>query len=253
MLDGRVTVSGAPTRKPDRQVTAAEPLVVAGPPPRFVSRGGEKLAGALAHFGVRPAGRWLDAGASTGGFTDCLLQHGADHVVAVDVGRAQLHQRLRDDDRVAVHERLHIRDVTPERIGGPVAGAVADLSFISLTRALAPLLGVVRPGAPLVLLVKPQFEAGRAAVSRSRGVVRDPAVWASVLDGMIAAVGRENATMMGLMVSPLRGQDGNVEFFLHVLADPGAPGGEGWAEPAIRADRIAEVVASVDPGGGDGP
>jgi 23S rRNA (cytidine1920-2'-O)/16S rRNA (cytidine1409-2'-O)-methyltransferase len=245
-----VPVGGAPTRKPDRQVGADEPLVVAGPPPRFVSRGGEKLAGALAHFGVSPAGRWLDVGSSTGGFTDCLLQQGAAAVVAVDVGRGQLHERLRADERVEVHERTHVRDLTPELVGPPVDGAVADLSFISLGRALGPILSVAAPGAPLVLLVKPQFEAGRAEVSKGRGVIRDPDVWARVLDEMIDAALQQGASMMGLMVSPLRGSDGNVEFFLHALAPP-AVGETAWVDPGRRAALIDEAIAALAPPAGE--
>jgi 23S rRNA (cytidine1920-2'-O)/16S rRNA (cytidine1409-2'-O)-methyltransferase len=246
VVEGRVTVAGAPTRKPDRQVAPDEAVVVSGPPPRYVSRGGDKLAGALAHFGITPRGRWVDVGASTGGFTDCLLQHGAAQVVAVDVGRGQLHQRLRHDDRVVVHERTHVRDLAPGLVGGPADGVVADLSFISLGRALGPILAVAAPRAPLLLLVKPQFEAGRSEVSRGRGVIRDPAVWTRVLDHMIDAVVAEGASMMGLMVSPLRGSDGNVEFFLYALA---ARDGDAspWAEPAWRAATVADLVATVDP------
>lgn len=244
MLDGRVTVSGAPTRKPDRQVAAGEAVVVSGPPARYVSRGGDKLAGALEHFAIRPQGRWLDVGSSTGGFTDCLLQHGASEVVAVDVGRAQLHDRLRRDERVAVHERTHVRDLTSELVGAPVDGAVADLSFISLRRALGPILSVTAPQSPLLLLVKPQFEAGRSDVSRGRGVIRDPEVWVRVLDEMIDAAIEEGASMMGLMVSPLRGSDGNVEFFLHALTSPDGSTMP-WSDPGSRAAAVRGLVAGI--------
>jgi 23S rRNA (cytidine1920-2'-O)/16S rRNA (cytidine1409-2'-O)-methyltransferase len=129
---GRVLVGGSVADKPARLVAAGEPIRLVGPPPRYVGRGGDKLEGALDRFGVAVAGRrWLDAGASTGGFTDCLLQRGASGVVAVDVGHGQLHERLRGDERVDVRERLNVRFLTAADIGGPVDGVVADLSFIS--------------------------------------------------------------------------------------------------------------------------
>ena len=216
---GRVTVGGAPADKASRLVAAGEPVEVLGPPPRFVSRGGEKLDAALEHFGVDVRGlRALDAGASTGGFTDCLLQRGAAHVVAVDVGHGQLHPRLRSDPRVEVRERTNVRSLRPDDVGGPFDVVVADLSFISLTTVLGGLVALARPGAPLVLLVKPQFEAGRAEVSRGRGVVRDPAVHAQVRARVDDAVRSTGAAIMGWMTSPLRGADGNVEFFVHAVA-----------------------------------
>jgi 23S rRNA (cytidine1920-2'-O)/16S rRNA (cytidine1409-2'-O)-methyltransferase len=212
---GRVTVGGAPAAKADRLVAPGEALLVAGPPPRFVSRGGEKLDAALDRFGIDVRGRRvLDAGASTGGFTDCLLQRGAGHVVALDVGHHQLHERLRADPRVEVHEGVNVRHLRSDDIGGPVDLVVADLSFISLVTVADALLGCAAPGAPLVLLVKPQFEAGRAEVSKGRGVVRDPAVHAAVCDRVRDAYEARGATIMGVMASPLRGADGNVEFLL---------------------------------------
>ena len=174
---GQVLVSGTVADKPSRMVSPAEPIELLGPPPRFVSRGGEKLDAALQRFAIEVTGRRaLDAGASTGGFTDCLLQAGAASVVAVDVGRGQLHPRLRSDPRVDCRERLDIRDVTLDTLGGsPVDLVTADLSFISATRAVPVLVGEsVTPGSSLVVLVKPQFEAGRVEASRGRGVIRDP-------------------------------------------------------------------------------
>jgi 23S rRNA (cytidine1920-2'-O)/16S rRNA (cytidine1409-2'-O)-methyltransferase len=219
---GRVTVAGAPALKAARLVAPDEPVRLLAPPRRFVSRGGDKLDAALDRFGLDVAGtRALDAGASTGGFTDCLLQRGAGQVVAVDVGRGQLHPKLRDDERVVVMERTNVRSLTPAAIEGPVDLVVADLSFISLRTVAAALLGVGRPGADLVLLVKPQFEAGRAEASRGRGVIRDDGVRSRVRDevGDVLIDGR--ATIMGWMESPLRGADGNVEYFVHALAPPG--------------------------------
>ena len=221
---GRVTVAGAPASKAARLVSTAEPIELTGAPPRFVSRGGEKLDAALDRFLVDPAGRRaLDAGASTGGFTDVLLQRGAAHVVAVDVGYGVLHERLRADERVTVLERTNVRNLTPDDVGGPVDLVVADLSFISLRTVLPALLGCVEPGADLVLLVKPQFEAGREEAARGRGVIRQPAVWRRVLEEVRVAVVDRSAAMMGAMVSPITGADGNVEFLVHCRSAATAP------------------------------
>jgi 23S rRNA (cytidine1920-2'-O)/16S rRNA (cytidine1409-2'-O)-methyltransferase len=220
---GRVTVAGAPAWKPARLVAPDEPVVVLGPPRRFVSRGGDKLDAALGHFGVDVTGRRaLDAGASTGGFTDCLLQRGAAAVVAVDVGHGQLDPRIRSDPRVTARERLNVRALTPADTAGPVDVVVADLSFISLRAVLDVLLGVSGPGADLVLLVKPQFEAGRAEASRGRGVIRDESVHEQVTAAIDDVLRRRGATIMGWMRSPLQGADGNVEYFVHARA----PGGD---------------------------
>jgi 23S rRNA (cytidine1920-2'-O)/16S rRNA (cytidine1409-2'-O)-methyltransferase len=252
---GRVTVGGGPALKAARMVSAGEPLVVTDPGPRFVSRGGEKLDAALTAFAVPVRGaRALDAGASTGGFTDCLLQRGARAVTAVDVGYGQLHERLRADERVEVRERTNLRDLRPGDLGEPFDVAVADLSFISLRLVVPALLGLVRPGAHLVLLVKPQFEAGRADASRGRGVIRDPAVWRRAVDGVVAALTAGGAAIMGAMVSPLRGADGNVEFLLHAVA-PGSGPGTG-ALPAsvpcdLDVDRLVAAAAAHSTGEGE--
>jgi 23S rRNA (cytidine1920-2'-O)/16S rRNA (cytidine1409-2'-O)-methyltransferase len=186
-----------------------------------VSRGGEKLDAALERFDVDVAGRrCLDAGASTGGFTDCLLQRGAAEVVAVDVGYGQLHERLRSDERVRNLERTNVRAIEPATIGGPVAVTVADLSFISLRTVLPALLAATEPEGDLVLLVKPQFEAGRQEASRGKGVIRDPAVWRRVLEDVRSAAVSQGATMMEAMASPLQGADGNVEFLVRLSPRP---------------------------------
>lgn len=209
--------------KAARLVAPAEPVVLAGPPPRFVSRGGEKLAAALDQFAIAVTGRTvLDAGSSTGGFTDCLLQAGATRVIAVDVGRNQLHERLRGDPRVHSLERTDIRRLEPAAIGGPHPLVVADLSFISLRSVLDALVAHAAPGADLVLLVKPQFEVGRVEASRGRGVVTDPALWAETLCAVRSALAVRRAAIMGAMASPLRGTEGNVEFLVHVAAPGGA-------------------------------
>jgi 23S rRNA (cytidine1920-2'-O)/16S rRNA (cytidine1409-2'-O)-methyltransferase len=216
---GRVLVGGAVAIKVARLVAAAEPVVVEGPPARYVGRGGEKLEHALTAFGIDVAGwRALDAGASTGGFTDCLLQRGAQHVVAVDVGHGQLHERLRADERVTNIERTNVRDITPAVTGGPVDVIVADLSFISLTKVIGALRGVCKPGAPMVLLVKPQFEAGRVEVSRGRGVITDPAIWDRVRDEITEALVSEGCAVVGWTVSPITGTEGNREFLVHARA-----------------------------------
>jgi 23S rRNA (cytidine1920-2'-O)/16S rRNA (cytidine1409-2'-O)-methyltransferase len=201
-------------------VAASDAIVVHGPPRTYVSRGGEKLAAGLDGFGIAVAGRRaLDAGASTGGFTDCLLQRGAGHVIAVDVGYGQLHERLRSDDRIDLRERTNIRTLDAVSIGGPVELVVADLSFISLRTVAPALLACAAPGADLLLLVKPQFEAGRAEASRGRGVIRDPEVRARVLEEVSSALSELGAAIMGTMESPLKGADGNVEFLLHARKD----------------------------------
>jgi 23S rRNA (cytidine1920-2'-O)/16S rRNA (cytidine1409-2'-O)-methyltransferase len=214
-----VTVAGAPADKPSRLVDAAEPVTIEGPPARFVSRGGEKLDAALEQFGVDVAGRRvLDAGASTGGFTDCVLQRGAASVVAVDVGYGQLHERLRADPRVEVRERVNVRALGAGDVTPPADVVVADLSFISLRTVTDALLACARPGADLVWLVKPQFEAGREEASRGRGVIRDPAVQVGALLAVASHLRERGATIMGAMVSPLRGADGNAELLLHARA-----------------------------------
>jgi 23S rRNA (cytidine1920-2'-O)/16S rRNA (cytidine1409-2'-O)-methyltransferase len=239
---GRVLVGGAPADKAARLVAPGEPIALSGPPPRFVSRGGEKLAAALDHFGIDVTGRLaLDAGASTGGFTDCLLQRGAASVVAVDVGRGQLHERLRADPRVRVMERTNIRSLSLGDAGGhPFDQVVADLSFISLKSVAAALLDeLAAPGADVVVLIKPQFEAGRRVVSAGKGVVRDPAVWAEVLTDVLDSLTGHEAAMMGVMVSPVTGADGNVEFLAHLRAH--TPD----RTAADRADLVAQVVADA--------
>jgi 23S rRNA (cytidine1920-2'-O)/16S rRNA (cytidine1409-2'-O)-methyltransferase len=213
---GRVLVGGAVAVKVARLVAPGEPVVVEGPPAPYVGRGGEKLDHALTTFGIDVGGRRaLDAGASTGGFTDCLLQHGARQVVAVDVGHGQLHARLRVDERVTNMERTNVRHITPDAIGGPVDIVVADLSFISLTTVIGALTGVCKPGAPMVLLVKPQFEAGRAEVSRGRGVITDPTIWDRVRAEITAGLVEVGCEVVAWTTSPITGAEGNREFLVH--------------------------------------
>lgn len=211
-----VLVNGSIADKPARLVDPADALVLQGPPSRFVSRGGDKLEAALEAFGVVVIGRRvLDAGASTGGFTDCLLQRGATHVVALDVGHGQLHPKVRDDHRVTVLERFHVRDLSVAAIGGGVDLVVADLSFISVVRALSPLLRVGHADLELVLLVKPQFEAGKAEVDRGSGVIRDPAIHQRVCDEVSLALIERGCDVLGWIDSPITGAQGNREFLVH--------------------------------------
>jgi 23S rRNA (cytidine1920-2'-O)/16S rRNA (cytidine1409-2'-O)-methyltransferase len=223
-------------------------VLVLAPPPRFVSRGGLKLEAALDRFAVAPQGLWaLDAGASTGGFTDCLLQRGAAHVFALDVGHGQLDARLRADPRVTVIERVNARTLTLRVLApaGPVPLITADLSFISL-RTVAPALcgEVAADGADLVLLVKPQFEAGRATVARGKGVVRDPEVWLAALEGVTSALGDAGTGIMGAMASPLTGPAGNAEFLLH--ARKGVSGLDPSGLAALLSGAVSEAVGPSD-------
>ncbi len=238
VVAGRVLVSGSLATKPDRQVSPAEPIVVLGPPARFVGRGGRKLDAALHRFAIDVTGlRAIDVGASTGGFTDCLLQRGAASVVALDVGYGQLHERLRADPRVRSFERTNVRDVDVAAVGGAAPIVVVDVSFISL-RTIAPALAsLLLDHGDLVALVKPQFEAGRVEVSRGSGVVRDAGVWRRVLGEVRAAIGAVDAAMMGVMVSPITGASGNVEFLAHFRR--GAP------EPGVRDLDLDQVVETA--------
>ncbi|HWM74049.1 MAG TPA: TlyA family RNA methyltransferase [Nocardioides sp.] len=216
---GRVRVAGGLASKPATGVTTDVAIVVAEDPdrPDYVSRGGHKLSGALAAFeplGLSVEGRrCLDAGASTGGFTDVLLRHGAAEVVAVDVGYGQLAWSLRSDDRVRVIDRQNVRELSSELIEGPVDVVVGDLSFISLSLVLDALIGVTRPDGDLALMVKPQFEVGKDRVGRG-GVVRDLALRAEAVAGVAAAAAARGWGARAVTVSPLPGPSGNVEFFL---------------------------------------
>ena len=251
---GRVLVAGSPADKPARMVSPAEPLRLLGEPPPFVSRAGAKLAGALDELGVDVEGlRCLDAGASTGGFTDCLLQRGASAVTAVDVGRGQLHDRLRRHPRVEARERTDVRDLA---IDGPGAVhydlVVADLAFISLRPLASRLLALTAPGGQLLVLVKPQFEVGRRHAAAGRGVVTDPSLWAGALRQVAAAFADGGGEVAGIVPASVRGAAGNVEFLLHVrVGDPG-PARSGARAPAPAShtrleDQVAAAVARAVP------
>jgi 23S rRNA (cytidine1920-2'-O)/16S rRNA (cytidine1409-2'-O)-methyltransferase len=219
MIDAqRVLANGVIADKASRLVDVGENLRVLGEPPRYVSRGGEKLAEALRQFAIDPRGvSALDVGASTGGFTDCLLQHGASAVVALDVGHGQLHPRIRGDQRVVVIERCNVRDVGADRLPWVPTLVVADVSFISLTKVIPVLVDLVAPGADLVLLVKPQFEAGRQEVARGRGVITDPAVHERVRTDIEVALEHAGCSVQAWCDSPITGADGNHEFLVHAI------------------------------------
>ena len=220
--DGLVLVSGRSASKPSTLVDTAEPLELVGEPRRFASRAGEKLEAALERFEIDVQGRdALDAGASTGGFTDCLLRRGAAHVVAVDVGYGQLAWSLRTDPRVTVLDRTNVRDLRPEDLPYAPGIVVADLSFISLGLAIPALSGIASGDADLVLLVKPQFEVGRLRVG-SRGVVRDPDAWRDAILGVADAVSEHGLSPIAVMASPLPGPAGNIEFPLHATVGSAA-------------------------------
>jgi 23S rRNA (cytidine1920-2'-O)/16S rRNA (cytidine1409-2'-O)-methyltransferase len=211
---GRVLVAGHHVVSPASLVTPSDDVSLLELPSRFVSRGGEKLDAALAGFGVEVLGRdGLDAGASTGGFTDRLLQGGVARVVAVDVGYGVLDWRLRTDPRVTVMERTNVRDLRPEALPFRPTVVVADVSFVSLGAIIPTLVRLADDRAELILLIKPQFEADRHEVGPG-GVVRDPAVWRRCVCEVIAACEAEGAAPAGVMASPVVGPAGNVEFFL---------------------------------------
>lgn len=233
---GRVTVRRAPASKAAALVAPSDPVAVTAGPADYASRGGTKLAGALDALGVGVEGRnCLDAGASTGGFTDVLLRRGAARVVAVDVGYGQLAWPLRTDPRVFTLDRTNVRFLTPTSVPPPAPDlVVADLSFISLTLVLPVLRSVAASDADFVLLVKPQFEAGRNRVGKG-GVVRDPAVWAEAMRRVVDSGADLGLGLASGVASPLPGPAGNVEFFLHLSVGAGAN-----ADDVIRA-AIAEA------------
>ena len=239
---GKVLVGGAPAAKPARQVDPGDPIEIVGDGPRFVSRGGDKLDAALERFDIEVRGRRvIDTGSSTGGFTDCVLQRGAAEVVAIDVGRNQLHERLRADPRVRVHEQTNLRHVEPADVGGPGSLVVTDLSFISVRTVAPHLVAMAELGADLIILVKPQFEAGKQEADRGRGVIRDPEVWRRTLDEATGAVSDAGAAIMGVMVSPITGGDGNVEFLAHARRGARGLSTDAWA--AARDGVVAEAEA----------
>jgi 23S rRNA (cytidine1920-2'-O)/16S rRNA (cytidine1409-2'-O)-methyltransferase len=231
----RVLVAGQAAAKPATQVAPGDPITITGAAagPEYASRGGQKLAGALAAFlALRVEGRrCLDAGASTGGFTDVLLRAGAAHVIAVDVGYGQLAWALRTDERVTVLDRVNVRQLRPEQVAPAPDLVTADLSFISLGLVLPALIACASPGADFVLLVKPQFEVGKDRVG-SGGVVRDPELRREAVAAVAAAAGAQGLGVAGVVASPLPGPSGNVEYFLWLRR----------GAPPLREDQLRRAV-----------
>lgn len=222
IMSGDVYVNGQKADKAGTSFDAASEIEVRGSVCPYVSRGGLKLEKALRDFGVNPAGFVCsDSGASTGGFTDCLLQQGAKKVFAIDVGYGQLAWKIRSDPRVTVMERTNIRYVTPEQLGEPLDLSVVDVSFISLKLVLPVIQSLLKPESGQVLcLIKPQFEAGKEKVGK-KGVVRDPAVHLEVLEAFVGLAGSLGFTVRNLTFSPVKGPEGNIEFLGHLSLAPG--------------------------------
>lgn len=235
IMSGLVYVQGQKADKPGVSYEESVDIEVRTGGCPYVSRGGLKLEKALRDFGVDPTGYVCsDSGASTGGFTDCLLQQGASKVFAIDVGYGQLDWKIRSDPRVVVMERTNVRYVTPEQLGEPLDLSVVDVSFISLKIVLPVIKTFLKPTGQVLCLIKPQFEAGKEKVGK-KGVVRDPAVHQEVLDQFVQLADSLNFTILGLTFSPVKGPEGNIEFLGHLTLD---------SKTGIRPDT-ADVVASA--------
>lgn len=242
IMAGLVYANNERIEKAGMKIPREAELKVKGAVHPYVGRGGLKLEKAIRHFGLDMNGRvMLDIGSSTGGFTDCALQHGASHVYAIDVGYNQLDWSLRNDERVTVMERTNFRYVTPEDLTGPVPNfASIDVSFISLQIILPPLMALLKRPAHIVALIKPQFEAGREKVGKS-GVVRDPKVHQEVLESMLRFANELGLCLQGLTFSPITGGEGNIEFLAHWrLEEPDAPQQENVLAPF---DALAHQTA----------
>ncbi len=233
IMSGQVYVNGQKADKPGVSYEETVDIEVRESHPcPYVSRGGLKLEKALRDFGVKPEGYVCsDSGASTGGFTDCLLQQGAKKVFAIDVGYGQLDWKIRSDPRVVVMERTNVRYVTPEQLGEPLDLSVVDVSFISLKIVLPVIKTFLKPTGQVLCLIKPQFEAGKEKVGK-KGVVRDPATHKEVLDGFVALADSLEMNILGLTFSPVKGPEGNIEFLGHLTLED---------KPGIRPNT-AELV-----------
>lgn len=219
IMSGNVYVNGQKADKPGMSFEETVDIEVRGAICPYVSRGGLKLEKALRDFGVKPEGFVCsDSGASTGGFTDCLLQQGAKKVFAIDVGYGQLDWKIRSDERVVVMERTNIRYVTPEDLGEPLDLSVIDVSFISLKIVLPTIKTLLKPTGQVLCLIKPQFEAGKDKVGK-KGVVREPETHKEVLDSFVALANELNFKILGLTFSPVKGPEGNIEFLGHLSLD----------------------------------
>ncbi|MGB9867042.1 MAG: TlyA family RNA methyltransferase [Bacillota bacterium] len=244
IMEGRVRVNDSVVTKCGTLVSPSDRLSVERPARQYVSRGGIKLEGALREFGVSVAGKvCLDAGSSTGGFVDCLLQHGAAKVFAVDVGYGQLAWKLRQDPRVVAIERTNVRYLTIDQLGTVVDLATLDVSFISLTKVWPAVKGLLKPGGETLSLVKPQFEAGPSKVGK-RGVVKDPEVHLEVLVNLIGTGVDLGFEVEGVCASPIKGPEGNLEFWLYLKVPPAGLGASTenihtWLEKAREVVRAA--------------
>lgn len=235
IMSGEVYVNGQKSDKPGTPTDVEAEIEIRGNACPYVSRGGLKLKKALRDFGVDPTGlTCLDSGASTGGFTDCLLQNGAKQVFAIDVGYGQLAWSIRTDPRVVCMERTNIRYVTPEQLGTPVQLAVIDVSFISLRIVLPAVKALLSADGQIICLIKPQFEAGKENVGK-KGVVRDPAVHQAVLNSFLQLADELQMTVCNLTFSPVKGPEGNIEFLGHLSMLP---------EGAVIPDTAALVTAA---------
>ncbi len=245
IVTGEVTVDGRICVKPGQPIDTAAQIVYRPADLDYVSRGGLKLAKALDEFHIDVQGLTaLDAGASTGGFTDCLLKRGAAKVMAVDVGYGQLAWKLRRDDRVEVHERVNLRYLTPDRLSGPADIAALDLSFISLALVMAPVVRCLKADGQVVALVKPQFEVGKGKVGRG-GVVKDEKLHIEVLTALSRAFIAEELSVMGMTWSPVTGAKGNIEYWLHLSKKPSVGYSIEVIEklaPRITADARADLA-----------
>jgi len=216
IMSGKVLVNQTLADKPGRTVGAADHIALKSPPLAYAGRGGLKLEAALAHFHLDPNGLvCMDVGASTGGFTDCLLQNGAKRVYAVDVGYGQLAWKLRQDERVVVIERTNIRHMEKDRIAEPIDLATIDVSFISLTLVIPVVVGFLGPGAGILALIKPQFEVGKGQVGKG-GIVKDPGQHRAVIDKILGFCKDQGLCCHGVTPSPVAGSKGNREFLLYL-------------------------------------
>lgn len=240
IMSGLVYVNGQKADKPGISYEETVEIEVRGHVCPYVSRGGLKLEKALRDFGVKPVDYVCsDSGASTGGFTDCLLQQGAKKVFAIDVGYGQLDWKIRNDERVVVMERTNIRNVTQEDLGEPLDLSVVDVSFISLRIVLPAIKNLLKPTGQVLCLIKPQFEAGKDKVGK-KGVVREPAIHQEVLDNFVALAHELDFKILGLTFSPVKGPEGNIEFLGHLTLDD-LPG----IDPDT-ADVVAQAHKTLD-------
>ena len=239
IMSGNVLVNGQREDKAGTMIDVKAEITVKGGQLKYVSRGGLKLEKAMSHFDLTLEGRvCMDVGASTGGFTDCMLQNGAVKVYSVDVGHGQLDWKLRNDQRVVCMEKTNIRYVTPEQIEEPAAFVSIDVSFISLTKVLPPVRELMTEDGEIVCLIKPQFEAGREKVGK-KGVVRDPKVHEEVIEKVIDFATTVGLESRELEFSPIKGPEGNIEYLLHLLKRPDAASVEPFA------GNVQEIVAQA--------